>query len=53
MSKKFHFSRLVPKQMRRQGAFGGEPGNSKRPINETANEKKILLVFEKNMTDLW
>jgi hypothetical protein len=41
--KKFHFSHVVPKQMRRQGTFGGEPNKSRRPIIETVNEYKIYI----------
>jgi hypothetical protein len=42
----FHFSRVVPKQMRRQGTFGGEPNKSRRPINKTFNRNKIFLVYQ-------
>jgi hypothetical protein len=41
----FHFSHVVPKQMRRQGSFGGEPNKYRRPINETVNENKNLSCF--------
>jgi hypothetical protein len=43
--KTFHFSHVVPKQMRSQGAFGGEPNKFRRTINETVNENKIFLNF--------